>query len=107
MADGLVLVSVLERKAADSRASQPAQSVNRDSPLEKIVRLGRVSVDDISGQQYTALRGLGWTISGAMVFDPQAVECQSAFKRDPFWGVIGVEQGPPAALGLGRRDHQG
>lgn len=33
--------------------------------------------------------------------------CQSAFKRDPFWGVIGVEQGPPAALGLGRRDHQG
>ena len=37
----------------------------------------------------------------------KAVECQSAFKRDPFWGVIGVEQGPPVALGLGRRDHQG
>ena len=26
--------------------------------------------------------------------------CQSAFKRDPFLGVIGVEEGPPCGAGI-------
>ena len=26
--------------------------------------------------------------------------CQSACKRDPFWGVIGVEKGPPFGTGM-------
>jgi hypothetical protein len=48
----------------------------------------------------TFVRLLWWIILLTLVWATLRPRCQTARKRDPFWGEIGVEQGPPFRAGM-------
>ncbi len=98
--DGLLLSEVLESRLPveekDDRPSSPApaapssgmqrQSTTKPTvPLNEAPHVRAISVDAISGAEYTDLRSKGWTIAGAWMYPPgvaaQPVKVAPAARR--------------------------
>ena len=90
------LLGAGEDGGADQEALQrPNVTVTLVRETEGVTCLSR-SATDTRARRWGALR--------KRVRRPRrssfTTSCQSAFKRDPFLGVIGVEQGPPCGAGI-------
>lgn len=83
-ADGLVLIDALEDRAKkipahnSTRLATPAKI-----PTVSKVRTGTISVDDITAEQYMALKALGWVMKGGFLFEPQPRQAKGNAPNTP------------------------